>query len=177
MDISFYHLTRTTLEAALPQMLEKTLERGQRAVVRAGSAERVEALNGWLWTYRDRTFLPHGSAQDGHAALQPVWLTDQDERPNEAQVLFLTGRAPSGAGDVRRPDLRGPPDLQGSVCGSSQRIVAAALGRIWAGGNGTVDHGGGRLDSRSRRALGALTLAVPRRVSVIVHVFSPLFSE
>ncbi len=95
MDISFYHMTRTTLEAALPQMLEKTLERGQRAVVRAGSAERVEALNGWLWTYRDRTFLAHGSAQDGHAALQPVWLTDQDERPNEARVLFLTDGATS----------------------------------------------------------------------------------
>ncbi len=96
MDISFYHLTRTTLEAALPQMLEKTLERGQRAVVRAGSAERVEALNGWLWTYQDRAFLPHGSAKDGHEALQPIWLTDKDERPNEAQVLFLTDGAESG---------------------------------------------------------------------------------
>ncbi len=95
MEINFYHLTRTTLEAALPQMLEKTLERGQRAVVRAGSAERVEALNGWLWTYRDRGFLPHGSAQYGHAALQPVWLTDKDERPNDAQVLFLTDGAVS----------------------------------------------------------------------------------
>ncbi len=95
MEISFYHLTRTTLEAALPQMLEKTLERGQRAVVRAGSAERVEALNGWLWTYKDRGFLPHGSAQDGHAALQPVWLTETDERPNDAQVLFLTDGATS----------------------------------------------------------------------------------
>jgi DNA polymerase-3 subunit chi len=95
MDISFYHMTRTTLEAALPQMLEKTLERGQRAVVRAGSAERVEALNGWLWTYKDRGFLPHGSAKDGHAALQPIWLTDKEERPNEAQVLFLTDGATS----------------------------------------------------------------------------------
>ena len=96
MEISFYHLTRTTLESALPRMLEKTLERGQRAVVRAGSAERVEALNGWLWTYKDRGFLPHGSAKDGHDVLQPIWLTDQDERPNEAQVLFLTDGAASG---------------------------------------------------------------------------------
>ena len=95
MEIGFYHMTRTTLEAALPQMLEKTLERGQRAVVRAGSAERVEALNGWLWTYKDRGFLPHGSAQDGHPALQPVWLTEKDERPNDAQVLFLTDGATS----------------------------------------------------------------------------------
>ena len=96
MEISFYHLTRTRLEAALPRMLEKTLERGQRAVVRAGSAERVEALNGWLWTYKDRGFLPHGSAKDGHAARQPIWLTEKDERPNDAQVLFLTDGAVSG---------------------------------------------------------------------------------
>ncbi len=96
MEISFYHLTRTTLEAALPQMLEKTLERGQRAVVRAGSAERVEALTGWLWTYKDRGFLPHGSAKDGHAALQPIWLTENAERPNDAQVLYLTDGAVSG---------------------------------------------------------------------------------
>ncbi len=95
MEIRFYHMTRTTLEAALPQMLEKTLERGQRAVVRASSAERVEALTAWLWTYRDRSFLPHGSAKDGHGALQPVWLTDRDERPNGAQVLFLTDGAVS----------------------------------------------------------------------------------
>ncbi len=99
MEISFYHLTRTTLEAALPQMLEKTLERGQRAVVRAGSAERVEALNGWLWTYKDRGFLPHGSAKDGHAAVQPIWLTERDERPNDAQVLFLTDGAELGGAE------------------------------------------------------------------------------
>ena len=95
-EVRFYHMARTTLEAALPQMLEKTLERGQRAVVRASSQERVEALTSWLWTYRDRSFLPHGSAKDGHGELQPVWLTDQDERPNGAQVLFLTDGAASG---------------------------------------------------------------------------------
>jgi DNA polymerase-3 subunit chi len=96
-EVRFYHLTRTALEAALPQMLEKTLERGQRAIVMAGSPERVEALNAWLWTYRDHSFLPHGAARDGHAADQPVWLTDKDENPNGAQVLFLTDGAESAA--------------------------------------------------------------------------------
>ena len=94
-EIRFYHLTRTSLEQALPQMLEKMLERDQRAMVLAGSEERVEALNAWLWTYRDRSFLPHGSAQDGHAEHQPVWLTERDECPNGAQVLFLTDAAMS----------------------------------------------------------------------------------
>lgn len=95
-EVRFYHLTRSTLESALPQMLEKTLERGQRAVVLAGSPERVEALAGHLWTYHDRSFLPHGSVKDGHAEDQPVWLSDRDERPNGAEVLFLTDRAETG---------------------------------------------------------------------------------
>lgn len=94
-EVRFYHLTRTTLERALPQMLEKTLERDQRAVVLAGSRERVEALTAALWTYDDRGFLPHGSAADGHAAEQPIWLSEQDERPNDADVLFLADSATS----------------------------------------------------------------------------------
>jgi DNA polymerase III subunit chi len=95
-EIRFYHLQRTALEAALPPMLEKTLERGQRAVVMAGSEERVEHLADRLWTYNDRSFLPHGSARDGHADMQPVWLTTADENPNGAQVLFLTDGTTSG---------------------------------------------------------------------------------
>ena len=94
-EIRFYHLQKSTLEAALPPMLEKTLERGQRAVIMAGSPERVEALTSYLWTYNDRGFLPHGSARDGFADRQPIWLTEKDENPNGAQVLFLTDGARS----------------------------------------------------------------------------------
>lgn len=94
-DVRFYHLTRSRLEAVLPGMLEKTLGRDQRAVVMAGSDERIEALNGHLWTWNERGFLPHGSEKDGYAADQPVWLTAADENPNGAQVLFLTDGAVS----------------------------------------------------------------------------------
>ncbi len=94
-EVRFYHLQRTTLERALPQMLEKTLSRGWRAVVMARSEERVEALNGLLWTYTNDGFLPHGAAADGNAAEQPVWLTDTDENPNAASVLFLIDGAAS----------------------------------------------------------------------------------
>jgi len=94
-EVRFYHLTRSSLEGALPKMLERTLERGQRAVVLASSAERVEALNTHLWTYAERAFLPHGSVKDGHDSAQPVWLGEADERPNGAEVLFLTDGAES----------------------------------------------------------------------------------
>ena len=96
-DVRFYHLTRSRLESVLPVMLEKTLERDQRAVVMAGSEERVEAINGHLWTWKDRGFLPHGSDKDGFAADQPVWLTATEENPNGAEVLFLTDGAMAGS--------------------------------------------------------------------------------
>jgi DNA polymerase-3 subunit chi len=66
-----------------------------RAVVVAGSTERVEQLNSHLWTYDPASFLPHGSAKDGNAAEQPIWLTAQDENPNGADLLILTDGAAS----------------------------------------------------------------------------------
>lgn len=94
-EIRFYHLTRRTLEEVLPVMLERTVVRdGRRALVITGSSARVEDLNAHLWSYNDRGFLPHGSKADGHATLQPIWLTDQDENPNDARVLFLADGAP-----------------------------------------------------------------------------------
>ncbi|WP_029007097.1 DNA polymerase III subunit chi [Azospirillum halopraeferens] len=86
-EVRFYHLQRQSLEQALPKILEKVLERGWRAVVLAGSPERVDALNQHLWTYDPASFLPHGSARDGFAPDQPVWLTAEDENPNDATVL------------------------------------------------------------------------------------------
>ena len=44
-DVLFYHLERTTLEKVLPGLLEKSLERGWRAVVQATTEERIEALD------------------------------------------------------------------------------------------------------------------------------------
>jgi DNA polymerase-3 subunit chi len=88
-EIRFYHLQRMRLEAALPKMLERCLDRGERAVVMLGSPERVEAMAAQLWTYNDRGFLPHGTAADGFASRQPIWLTAKDENPNGAKLLFL----------------------------------------------------------------------------------------
>lgn len=92
-EVLFYHLERQPLERVLPGLLEKTLQRGWRAVVQAGSVERLEALDLALWTYRDDSFLPHGTAKDGFGSEQPVFLTDKPETPNGAGVRFLVDGA------------------------------------------------------------------------------------
>jgi DNA polymerase III subunit chi len=94
-EIRFYHLSRISLSEVLPELLEKTLERGWRAVVMTSSPERVETLTQHLWTYKEGSFLPHGCAKDGFADMQPIWLTDKDENPNGAKVLMLTDNAVS----------------------------------------------------------------------------------
>jgi DNA polymerase-3 subunit chi len=92
-EVLFYHLEQRPLEAVLPQLLEKTLERGWRAVVEIGSPERAEALEAHLWTYRDDSFLPHGLAGEDTDPLQPVLLTTTNENPNGAEVRFFVDRA------------------------------------------------------------------------------------
>jgi DNA polymerase-3 subunit chi len=92
-EVLFYHLEQQPLERVLPSLVERTLERGWRAVVQAGSEERVEALDTLLWTYREESFLPHGTRRDGNSAEQPVYLTSNEENPNGAGVRFLVDGA------------------------------------------------------------------------------------
>ena len=118
----FYHLQRLPLEQALPRLLGKALERGMRAVVMAGSDERVKALDGALWTFVQDSFLPHGTAAGGNPAEQPVFLTTVEENPNGATLLVLTdGVEPAfTAGFERCLDL---------FDGNDEQAVAAARQR------------------------------------------------
>jgi DNA polymerase III subunit chi len=88
-QVGFYHLLSMPLERALPRLLERAREQGYLIVVRAGSAERVAQLDAALWTYDEASFLAHGSARDGNALAQPIWLTVGDDNPNEATMLVL----------------------------------------------------------------------------------------
>jgi DNA polymerase III subunit chi len=92
-EILFYHLQRQPLERVLPTLIEKSLERGWRVVVQAAE-ERIEALDAHLWTFRDDSFLPHGTWREANVSEQPVVLTIHDDNPNGAAVRFLIDGAP-----------------------------------------------------------------------------------
>ena len=95
-EVWFYHLERSTLDQVLPELLERTLARGWKALVRTGEPQRVEQLDGFLWAWRDDAFLPHGVADEPFAERQPVLLTTGLDNPNEAQALFLIDGAEPG---------------------------------------------------------------------------------
>jgi DNA polymerase-3 subunit chi len=88
-EILFYHLQNMNVESVLPSLLEKSLQRGWRAVVQTSSEERAEVLDGHLWTYRDDSFLPHTTWRTADAHDQPVVIAAADTNPNEAHIRFL----------------------------------------------------------------------------------------
>jgi DNA polymerase-3 subunit chi len=92
-EVLFYQLGAQPLEAVLPVLLTKTLQRGWRAVVQTGSLERMEAIDSHLWTFADDAFLAHGTSADGFEAEQPVFLTTDSANPNGATVRFIVDRA------------------------------------------------------------------------------------
>lgn len=88
-EIRFYHLQNQSLEQALPALLSKAYQNGHRIIIKT-TPDNVDRLNDHLWTYHAESFLPHGCAKDGNAESQPIWITDQDENPNNADLLILT---------------------------------------------------------------------------------------
>src|SRR4029077_17844315 len=96
-EILIYQLQRQPLERVLPALIEKSVERGWRVIVQAASEERVEALDAHLWTFRDDSFLPHGTWREADASEQPIMLTLGGDNPNGAAVRFLVDGAPMPA--------------------------------------------------------------------------------
>ena len=93
-ELVFYHLQRQPIERVLPTLIEKSLERGWRVVVQVASDERLEALDAHLWTFRDDSFLAHGTWREAEAREQPILLTVNDDNPNGAAIRFLVDGAP-----------------------------------------------------------------------------------
>lgn len=95
-EIGFYHLTETPLEAVLPVMLRRALERGWRAELRGRDGAMMDDLDLRLWRGPDEGFLPHGLASDPHPERQPILLTTAPAGDGR-DALFLIDRAPYAA--------------------------------------------------------------------------------
>lgn len=91
--IDFYHLQKSTLDEALPKLVLKAYETGKKIKIKVGNDLRVDFLNTLLWTFEDESFVPHGVKKDGFADMQPVYISSDDDNPNDALFLFLVEAA------------------------------------------------------------------------------------
>lgn len=102
-EVWFYHLERTSLDHALPELLEKTLKKGWKARVRAASQDCVDFFDDWLWRYRNEAFLPHAKDGEPFPERQPVLLGIDETNLNGAEALFLIdGAEPGDASGYQR---------------------------------------------------------------------------
>ncbi|MDR1910612.1 MAG: DNA polymerase III subunit chi [Holosporales bacterium] len=89
MEEIAYEAASGRLDKVLVKLLEKAFSSKIRVVVHSPISERLAALDDYLWVYHPATFLPHALSPSEDAALQPIWLTDKVENPNQATLLIL----------------------------------------------------------------------------------------
>lgn len=102
MPISFYHLTSSPLEKALPQLLAKAHEAGLRAVVKVSDEARMASLDKALWTYQQLAFLPHASEGHPEPERQPVLLSVSGDNANGASLYCITDGSNAPASGYER---------------------------------------------------------------------------
>jgi DNA polymerase III subunit chi len=92
-EVLFYHLADLRLEDVLPGLVEKSVERGWRAVVQCGTEATRDALDELLWAWSETSFIGHATDEAAQLAGQPVILTTSSHNPNGSTVRFIVDRA------------------------------------------------------------------------------------
>ena len=146
-EIGFYHLTRTSVIAALPPLLGRTLAAGERALILCASDQQVATIDDALWLSQNPDWLPHGTAATPHPEWQPIYVASVEINPADAGFLFLTFGAAT-------PNLAGYKRVFDLFDGTDEAAVAAARERIGRRCRGPRRGGGGdrNLGARVRGA-------------------------
>ena len=58
-EVFFYHLTKTTLEIALPKILERALSEKWSIEIRTSANTNLDEISNAIWRGPDESFLPH----------------------------------------------------------------------------------------------------------------------
>lgn len=91
--VYFYHLTRSSLEVALPELLKRALGVGWRVAVRSATSAGMERLDQALWLGDEEAFLAHGTAGGAHDRFQPILLTTGALPEGFACLIAVEGAA------------------------------------------------------------------------------------
>lgn len=87
--INFYHTTTDALERSACKLLEKCYQSNIKTLVRTSDILSMESLNRSLWTFAQKSFIPHGDASDKIEDDQLIYITYKDENPIYARSIML----------------------------------------------------------------------------------------
>lgn len=94
-EVSFYHLTSSSVEIALPSLLKKALQNNKKSLIVIPEDNILKKLDKHLWEYKTDSFLPHGTSNDSFAENQPILLSSNEENSNNSEFLFALKGASS----------------------------------------------------------------------------------
>jgi DNA polymerase III subunit chi len=97
LRVDFYLLPVQTTEESLKYaciLTEKAYLAGHKTFMWAPSSEVTENLNRTLWTFRDVSFIPHGTLQNGDSTL-PVLIGFQNPPLSGEILINMTLEVPS----------------------------------------------------------------------------------
>lgn len=92
-EITFYHLTQTSLDEALPGLVERSLARNWKVTIQTHTDDVRDRLDRRLWEYDANSFLPHGRDGDEPMDQHPIVLTTTDMNQNGSQIRFVVDNA------------------------------------------------------------------------------------
>lgn len=100
--ITFYQVMNGEIIKSSCMILEKCFKNRLKTFVQTGDEETKKILNKSLWTFAQKSFIPHGSDEDPEADKHPIYISDNDECPIDAVCLMLIGKVRIDVGDFKR---------------------------------------------------------------------------
>ncbi len=79
MRLDFYDLKDKSPDEALLLLIEQIVQSKKRTVIVLKDEKEAERINGFLWTFDENSFIPHGNKNDGNERKQPIYLADAEE--------------------------------------------------------------------------------------------------
>ena len=91
-EVFFYHLTKTTLEIALPKILERALSEKWSIEIRTSANTNLDEISNAIWRGPEESFLPH--CLEDHEDLQdyPIVLCKSPLK-DWRDCLIIVGQA------------------------------------------------------------------------------------
>lgn len=89
--VDFYILEQADDQARLRlacRLAEKAWSQSQKVLLLAAGADEARALDDMLWTFRDRSFVPHEIYSPAQAPRSTVLISDGGALPAQADVLI-----------------------------------------------------------------------------------------
>lgn len=89
--ISFYQVMNGEIIKFSCQLLEKCFQNNIITFVQVSDDATKELIDRTLWTFSQKSFIPHATDNDPLPEKQPIYISTRDECPIKAKGLMMIG--------------------------------------------------------------------------------------